>query len=202
VGCLKNWINSKVKRELNGIAVSYNFSKFECEICKTLLPKIVELNGGPSLEMITFDKPQKPYIVLESVTEKHERREELKERNLHVICSEENYPVKLGRGHQCEIRITDISVSRVHSEIKYQHDKFYVTDQKSKFGTLIKFREEFVLYDFMKLQFGRTCFDFELKGEDLTERDLIEEELANRPVFYTRAQLRERGELSDEDEEA
>jgi len=51
--------------------------------------------------MITFEKPEKPFIVLESVTEKHERREELKERNLHVICPEEKYPVKLGRGHQC-----------------------------------------------------------------------------------------------------
>jgi pSer/pThr/pTyr-binding forkhead associated (FHA) protein len=92
------------------------------------------------MDMITFDKPQRPYIVLESVTEKHERREELKERNLHVISPEENNPVKLGRGHQCEIRITDISVSRTHSEIKYQNDKFYAVDLKSKFGTLVKFR--------------------------------------------------------------
>lgn len=41
VNCLKNWINSKVKKDSNGIAISYNFSKFECEICKTLLPKTV-----------------------------------------------------------------------------------------------------------------------------------------------------------------
>jgi hypothetical protein len=53
----------------------------------------------------------------------------------------------------------------------------------------------------LKLQYGRTCFDFLLKGEELTERDLLEEELASRPIFYTRAQLKERGELSDDDEE-
>jgi len=51
--------------------------------------------------MITFDKPAKPYIVLESVTDKHERREELKERNLHVVSPDEKVPVRLGRGHQC-----------------------------------------------------------------------------------------------------
>lgn len=46
MGCLKNWINSKVKRELTDIALSYNFSKFECEICKTLFPKMVKLIDG------------------------------------------------------------------------------------------------------------------------------------------------------------
>jgi hypothetical protein len=35
------------------------------------------------------------------VTEKHERREELKERNLHVVSPDEKTPVKMGRGHQC-----------------------------------------------------------------------------------------------------
>lgn len=28
VGCLKTWINSKVKKDLKGIATSYNFTKF------------------------------------------------------------------------------------------------------------------------------------------------------------------------------
>ena len=51
--------------------------------------------------------------------------------------------MRLGRGHQCEIRVTDISVSRTHSEIRYEKGKFYVKDLKSKFGTLVKFREQF-----------------------------------------------------------
>lgn len=90
--------------------------------------------------MITFEKPSKPYIVLESYTEKHEKREELKERNLHVVSPDEKVPVRLGRGHQCEIRVGDISVSRIHSEIMLENGKFYVKDLKSKFGTLVKFR--------------------------------------------------------------
>lgn len=118
-----------------------------------------------------------------------------------MICPDEKYPVKLGRGHQCEIRITDISVSRTHSEIRYEHGKFYLRDLKSKFGTLVKFREEVVLTDQFRIQYGRTCFDFLLSAEDKTEKELMEEEIANRPVFYTRAQLRERGELSDEEED-
>ena len=46
--------------------------------------------------------------------------------------------IKLGRGYECEIRITDISVSRNHAQIKNVGNSFYVFDNKSKFGTLIK----------------------------------------------------------------
>lgn len=46
--------------------------------------------------------------------------------------------IKLGRGHECEIRITDISVSRNHACIKSQGSGFYIFDNKSKFGTLVK----------------------------------------------------------------
>jgi pSer/pThr/pTyr-binding forkhead associated (FHA) protein len=46
--------------------------------------------------------------------------------------------IKLGRGHECEIRITDISVSRNHALIKFIDNSFTVFDNKSKFGTLIK----------------------------------------------------------------
>ena len=57
-----------------------------------------------------------------------------------MVSPDEKVPVRLGRGHQCEIRVTDISVSRTHSEIMLENGKFYVKDLKSKFGTLVKFR--------------------------------------------------------------
>lgn len=51
----------------------------------------------------------------------NERKESKEERCLHVLCPEDGVAVKIGRGHQCEIRLQDISVSRMHSEIKYAH---------------------------------------------------------------------------------
>lgn len=63
VGCLRTWINSKVKKELKGIAVSYNFTKFECEICKSPFPKVVRF-AEQDVEMMTIAKPNKPYILL------------------------------------------------------------------------------------------------------------------------------------------
>lgn len=60
-----------------------------------------------------------------------------------MISSDEKYSVKLGRAHNCEISIHDHSVSRIHAEIRFERDRFVLRDLGSKFGTLVKFREEF-----------------------------------------------------------
>jgi hypothetical protein len=62
--------------------------------------------------MMTIEKPDQPYILLESLCNKFENKEE---RCLHLIKTVNENPIKIGRGHECEIRITDISVSRKHA---------------------------------------------------------------------------------------
>ena len=44
----------------------------------------------------------------------------------------------LGRGHDSDLRIADISVSRTHADIKYENGIFKIQDKISKFGTLVK----------------------------------------------------------------
>jgi pSer/pThr/pTyr-binding forkhead associated (FHA) protein len=45
---------------------------------------------------------------------------------------------KIGRGHESEVRINDISVSRCHALIKHKvGDGFYIEDNQSKFGTIV-----------------------------------------------------------------
>ena len=46
--------------------------------------------------------------------------------------------IKVGRGHDSEVRITDISVSRCHALIKRSLKGDYILeDNSSKFGTLV-----------------------------------------------------------------
>jgi pSer/pThr/pTyr-binding forkhead associated (FHA) protein len=46
--------------------------------------------------------------------------------------------IKIGRGHDSQVRVTDISVSRFHAQIKKSvFGDFLVEDNNSKFGTLI-----------------------------------------------------------------
>jgi E3 ubiquitin-protein ligase DOA10 len=44
LNCLKKWIESKMVVKQHAIAISYNFTKFECEICKDPYPKIIKKN--------------------------------------------------------------------------------------------------------------------------------------------------------------
>jgi len=45
--------------------------------------------------------------------------------------------IKIGRGHDADVRVTDISVSRLHCSIKVNKAGFfYIEDHTSKFGTL------------------------------------------------------------------
>jgi pSer/pThr/pTyr-binding forkhead associated (FHA) protein len=54
--------------------------------------------------------------------------------------------IKVGRGHDCQVRITDISVSRLHAFFrKSTRGDFLLEDNGSKFGTLIQVRKPFLL---------------------------------------------------------
>mmetsp|Transcript_34030 Transcript_34030/g.33577 ORF Transcript_34030/g.33577 Transcript_34030/m.33577 type:complete len:107 (-) Transcript_34030:246-566(-) len=44
----------------------------------------------------------------------------------------------IGRGHESDLRVTDISVSRTHTDIIYEKGRFIIEDKLSKFGTLLK----------------------------------------------------------------
>ena len=80
----------------------------------------------------------------------------------------------IGRGSQCEVRITDVSVSRHHStfEIHHMPDKkrasgwnfvLSVRDEMSKFGTLVFVQKPIPVKKDKKvcLQVGRSIFQFQ-----------------------------------------
>lgn len=90
---------------------SYFWKAFECEICKQPYPYVFKA-GGRKYHLIDLDKPKRgDYLILESLS-----LESNTSRNVHVITPDIiNNVFKLGRGHDSEIRINDISVSRNHA---------------------------------------------------------------------------------------
>lgn len=86
---------------------------------------------GKPIEILEYETPDEDFIVLESVTLQNIRI-------VHVISMKDKSYIKVGRGHDAEIRVTDISVSRFHARISKGPDgNFFVDDNRSKFGTLI-----------------------------------------------------------------
>ena len=49
----------------------------------------------------------------------------------------------LGRGQDQDIKMSDITVSRCHSIIKFRNNHFFVDDNLSKFGTLVMIRKNY-----------------------------------------------------------
>mmetsp|Transcript_17245 Transcript_17245/g.19275 ORF Transcript_17245/g.19275 Transcript_17245/m.19275 type:complete len:106 (+) Transcript_17245:922-1239(+) len=75
---------------------------------------------------------------------------------------------KVGRGHDSDIRISDISVSRYHARVKFEDGKFMLEDNTSKFGTLVQIKD---IIPILKnhtcaVQSGRTVVTYMLKTVD------------------------------------
>lgn len=72
----------------------------------------------------------------------------------------------MGRGHESEVRVNDISVSRCHAIIKYQPDGIYIEDNRSKFGTLVLLKDTFPLeLEYTSaVQVGRTVVSFTVRN--------------------------------------
>jgi hypothetical protein len=119
---------------------TYFWKNLECELCKTAFPNFIKPPGDNaeeiSLHVVKYEKPifqddQEPnYLILESITH-------VSSKVIHVVNMLVSESVKIGRGHDVDVRITDISVSRLHALIKKsEKGYFYLQDNKSKFGTL------------------------------------------------------------------
>ena len=94
-----------------------------------------------TFNLVEYERPQGNYLVLESLNQ-----EKNTSRIIHIICpDEEKGTFKLGRGHESDLRINDISVSRCHALIKFKDGGFWLEDNTSKFGTLVLIKNRTVL---------------------------------------------------------
>lgn len=101
------------------------------------------------------------YILLESMP-----LDKNTSRNIHLLkVTSEQSEFKLGRGHESQVRINDISVSRCHAIIKCKPDGFYIEDNTSKFGTIILLKDKLRLKasHTMAVQVGRTVISFTIR---------------------------------------
>lgn len=76
--------------------------------------------------------------------------------------------IKIGRGHDNDLRIADISVSRCHSFIKKDSKgNIVIEDNQSKFGTLVQLRAPLVLSENLAyyIQIGRTIVKLQVASE-------------------------------------
>jgi hypothetical protein len=122
------------KEEAN--VISYTWKQFECEICKKPYPYVFKSNGR-RYRLVDVEVPAAPrkFLWLESLT-----FEKNSSRMVHLIMPDSDHAsFKMGRGHESDLRVSDISVSRCHAVIKFDPEiqQFFLEDNLSKFGTLV-----------------------------------------------------------------
>lgn len=147
LGCLKNWLNFNLQMKNSQKSDQFFYKKFECDLCKMPYPRRVRVDGQVVEITRRVSRPEGPYILLENNQKDASNSKEI----FQVHSLKEGTPlsddaeVKLGRGHACEIRIADISVSRIHAKIKLVDGRFILFDNSSKFGTLVLLQKPFLI---------------------------------------------------------
>jgi len=162
--CLKLWLDSQVsKKNDTDCHSTLNWKKFECELCKLSYPYTFMFKGK-RWNLVDLKRPtdkDTPYIILESLNS-----EKNSSRTIHtVVINTDRNVFSLGRGHDSDLRINDISVSRKHANIEYKDGKFYFVDLKSKFGTLALLSHDIELMESNShtFQIGRTVVTLKAK---------------------------------------
>lgn len=165
--CLQEWLNSRMITKETPCTTTYYWKNLECELCKSSFPNFVrtETSNDISLHVVKYSKPvygeseEPQYMVLESITNAVGKV-------IHVVNMAKAEAAKIGRGHEVDVRITDISVSRLHALIKKTpKGYFYLQDNKSKFGTLTLIKYPIMLHPIEPnyIQAGRTMLELQTR---------------------------------------
>ena len=160
--CLFLWLQtkSKVLTLSNEICKQITFNKINCEICKEKYPEIVfDINKNKIYQVY---KPEEifsfvnnlynNYIILESFELINQKK------IIYLISFDEKNLISIGRGVDCDIRLTDVTVSRRHSIfVRTKENKIILKDAGSKFGTLILLQAKKILISnkMLSIQIGK-----------------------------------------------
>lgn len=136
LGCLRHWIRGRLNLS-DTPPGSYFFRPLPCELCKTVYPTYVAC-GGERVPLVEVPRTTPPFIVLENMVRDSQQHAS---RGLHVISLADNKLLKLGRGHESDVRIADVSISRLHATIRFHRGNFVLEDHNSKFGTLVAMKK-------------------------------------------------------------
>ncbi|CAD8070830.1 unnamed protein product [Paramecium sonneborni] len=159
IKCLLKWIQSSSHFNCNLYCTRFIWKSLECEICKYQFQPIFERNNR-TYNLIELSIPKEPYIMMEFQQKKSDNPSHNNDKNgVYIINFGIKKELRIGRNHEVEISIADISVSREHAQLKLIGDKIVLSDKKSKFGTLVLLKNNITLLPLLsglEIQIKRT----------------------------------------------
>ena len=162
LNCLKQWIGTRncIKIENNEYCNIFLIKEVDCELCKSKLPDYIR-HKNKLYKIIEFHTNFKNYLSFENLT-----LDKQKNKFIYVINLNKDKKLKVGRGHESNILLSDISVSRVHCLLNVENDSIYLEDNNSKYGTLVLIQTHKINLAeniFLNLQIGRSFINCKVK---------------------------------------
>ena len=185
LNCLKKWLNTSVfiKKESSQYCNIFQYKQAECELCKTQFPECIK-HKGKVYDIMDYYKDFNNCIIIESITLDKKRNKYLYVVNL----DSQNNVINIGRGHDSQVILNDISVSRIHCILKINksNKKVFISDINSKFGTIILIQTNKIIMNIglkLHLKIGRTYLEFLIKSSS-NIFGCFEVSEKNNPDFY------------------
>lgn len=139
ISCLERWLATRCGLEdLRRDGQYFSFNPPCCEVCKTELPVAVSVNAGLETEQVSLlpalPSIAPPFIVLSMPRSK---AKPFGERYI-FAPSQNDTELKIGRSHDAQLRVKDVSVSRIHATVTLTNGAFVLKDNGAKFQTAIQ----------------------------------------------------------------
>jgi len=168
--CFKIWILSKSHQKSKMLIKSLLLDSFICELCKSNYTCIFifflkSLVSSQQILQIIFNDlicEAKNIVFLIRIPDE-------KFQNLQIFFWDfsdiKNTEILIGRKKECQIKLKDLTISRIHAKIISENNFIKIIDNKSKFGTLLYRHNPIVLQENSKieLQIGRTLLKIKTK---------------------------------------
>ena len=167
VGCLRNFVSSKVTVITRPNSITYEWKDAKCKTCNHDYRTQIRL-GQDAVDLVSFDRPKEPCLILEKTSKKEKNRIYVNE--IVVLKVRKHHSMKIGHGPNCDLRMSDISTSVVHSKIVFEYNRFMIYDNKSRFGTLVELRKPFKIENNgVALQVENKIFKIFTEGNSLVK---------------------------------
>ena len=180
LSCLQHWLKTKgiLRSSTNENCTTFTYKKIDCEICKAILPDIVQ-NGEKFYEIWNFFELKfKNYIIFETLVPDNGLgfSSNTQYKTVYIVNFSTKNTLKIGRSHEADLRIKDVSVSRLHANlelIQKEKNEIVIYDNNSKFGTIVLIQSDSLpIYQEppLTVQFGKNLVTFYIKTQNIIYR--------------------------------
>jgi len=154
--CLRTWLHSKLTKRTAGFLTLIAFKRLACEICKGKIPEKIKFQNKV-YSLIQPNNPEKSFLMFEAIS-----KESSETKYIYIIQLNEGEKLTLGRSNESDIKLNDISVSRLHATLTFLNNSFYISDNDSKFGSLVKLQSSLVVIPSQTLfiQYGKFYLNY------------------------------------------